>query len=135
MPRAIRQLLCRPVYNNWNGYEQSKPNVCPLHGSFFYDHGGLGPLGFFLFLAAVLTAITAPPGHAAPAAPEIPVAAYYYPCDPPDPRWDKAKYPGFTESDLIRKAKPRFPGHKQPKVRSEGDMSELQSRQYLVCRL
>ena len=53
---------------------------------------------------------------AAPAAPQITVAAYYYPCEHPDPRWDKAKYPGFTEWDLVRKAKPRFPGHKQPKV-------------------
>jgi hypothetical protein len=58
----------------------------------------------------------APLSHAAPAAPEITVAAYYYPCENPDPRWDKAKYPGFTEWDLVRKAKPRFAGHKQPKV-------------------
>jgi len=48
--------------------------------------------------------------------PPITVAAYYYPCEHTDPRWDKAKYPGFTEWDLIRKAKPRFPGHQQPKV-------------------
>src|SRR5688500_5782128 len=46
----------------------------------------------------------------------ITVAAYYYPCTHPVPRWDKAKYPGFTEWDLVRKAKPRFAGHKQPKV-------------------
>ncbi|MGI8908795.1 MAG: glycosyltransferase WbsX family protein [Candidatus Sumerlaeaceae bacterium] len=47
---------------------------------------------------------------------DITVAAYYYPCTHSHPRWDKAKYPGFTEWDLVRKAKPRFPGHKQPKV-------------------
>ena len=29
----------------------------------------------------------------------ITVAAYYYPCMHPDPRWDKNKYPGFTEWD------------------------------------
>jgi alpha-L-rhamnosidase len=46
----------------------------------------------------------------------ITVAAYYYPCTHPDPRWDKAKYAGFTEWDLIKAAKQRFPGHKQPKV-------------------
>jgi hypothetical protein len=46
--------------------------------------------------------------------PNISVAAYYYPCTHPHPRWDKAKYPGFTEWDLIRKARPRFPGHQQP---------------------
>jgi hypothetical protein len=47
---------------------------------------------------------------------DITVAAYYYPCTHPDARWDKAKYPGFTEWDLIKRAKPRFPGHQQPKV-------------------
>ena len=67
-------------------------------------------LGFALVMGAVRSS------HAAPADPEITVAAYYYPCEHPDPRWDKAKYPGFTEWDLVRKAKPRFPGHKQPKV-------------------
>ena len=47
---------------------------------------------------------------------DITVAAYYCPCTHPDPRWDKAKYPGFTEWDLIRAAKPRFPRHQQPRV-------------------
>jgi len=52
-----------------------------------------------------------------PASPaRITVAAYYYPCTHPDPRWDKAKYPGFTEWDLIKAATQRFPGHRQPKV-------------------
>ena len=44
----------------------------------------------------------------------ITVAAYYYACTHPDPRWDKNKYPGFTEWDEIKAAKPRFPGHSQP---------------------
>ena len=44
------------------------------------------------------------------------VAACYYPCEHPDPRWDKNKYPGFTEGDLVKAAKPRFPGHRQPKA-------------------
>ncbi len=69
---------------------------------------------FLLFVAALLW--KAPLIAATASAPDITVAAYYYPCEHPDPRWDKAKYPGFTEWDLIRKAKPRFPGHKQPKV-------------------
>ncbi len=55
---------------------------------------------------------------------DITVAAYYYPCLHRDPRWDKAKYPGFTEWDLIKKAKPRFPGHKQPKVPLWGYLDE-----------
>ena len=69
-----------------------------------------------LLLSVALMMGAVPSSHAAPAGPEITVAAYYYPCEHPDPRWDKAKYPGFTEWDLVRKAKPRFPGHKQPKV-------------------
>ncbi|HEX4262936.1 MAG TPA: glycoside hydrolase family 99-like domain-containing protein [Verrucomicrobiae bacterium] len=64
--------------------------------------------------AAILLMVL--PSRAATPVPEITVAAYYYPGMHPDPRWDKAKYPGFTEWDLIKKAKPRFPGHKQPKV-------------------
>jgi hypothetical protein len=52
--------------------------------------------------------------HAMSDAP-ITVAAYYYPGTHPDPRWDKNKYPGFTEWDEIKAARPRFPGHIQPK--------------------
>ena len=44
----------------------------------------------------------------------ITVAAYYYACTHPDPRWDKNKNPGYTEWDEIKAAKPRFPGHIQP---------------------
>ncbi len=69
-----------------------------------------------ILLALTTVLLLVPPSHAAPPVPEITVAAYYYPCEHPDPRWDKAKYPGFTEWDLVRKAKPRFPGHKQPKT-------------------
>jgi hypothetical protein len=61
------------------------------------------------------------PGSSAPVAAKpravaepITVAAYYYPGTHPDPRWDKNKYPGFTEWDEIKAAKPRFPGHIQP---------------------
>jgi len=50
----------------------------------------------------------------AAADPPISVAAYYYACTHPDPRWDKNKYPGYTEWDEIKAAKPRFPGHVQP---------------------
>jgi len=59
------------------------------------------------------TAAVAAQPHAV-ADPPITVAAYYYPCTHPDPRWDKNKYPGFTEWDEIKTAKPRFPGHIQP---------------------
>ena len=53
--------------------------------------------------------------HTPAADASITVAAYYYPGTHPDPRWDKNKYPGFTEWDEIKAAKPRFPGHVQPK--------------------
>jgi hypothetical protein len=64
-------------------------------------------LGVALMMGAVRSS-SVPPADL-----EITVAAYYYPCEHPDLRWDKAKYPGFTEWDLVRKAKPRFSGHKQ----------------------
>ena len=56
----------------------------------------------------------------------ITVAAYYYACTHPDPRWDKNKYPGFTEWDEIKAAKPRFPGHVQPKPPVWGYQNEAQ---------
>ncbi|HWD93988.1 MAG TPA: glycoside hydrolase family 99-like domain-containing protein [Verrucomicrobiae bacterium] len=68
------------------------------------------------FICGALLSMAAPLSRADTNASPITVAAYYYPCEHTDPRWDKNKYPGFTEWDLIRKAKPRFPGHKQPKV-------------------
>jgi hypothetical protein len=58
------------------------------------------------------------------AAAPITVAAYYYPGTHPDPRWDKNKYPGFTEWDEIKAAKPRFPGHVQPKLPVWGYQNE-----------
>jgi len=65
-------------------------------------------------------AAKSPAGADAP----ITVAAYYYPGMHPDPRWDKNKYPGFTEWDEIKAAKPRFPGHVQPKIPVWGYQNE-----------
>ena len=59
-------------------------------------------------------------------APPVTIAAYYYPGTHPDPRWDKNKYPGFTEWDEIKVAKPRFPGHVQPKPPVWGYQNEAQ---------
>jgi hypothetical protein len=58
------------------------------------------------------------------AAPKVPstattdyvVAAYYFGNFHVDPRNESAHGPGWTEWQLVRDAKPRFPGHKQPKV-------------------
>lgn len=50
------------------------------------------------------------------AADEVTVAAYYFPGFHPCPHYDNQEYPGFTEWDLVRRAKPRFEGHRQPRV-------------------
>ena len=56
----------------------------------------------------------------------ITVAAYYYACTHPDPRWDKNKYPGYTEWDEIKAVKPCFLGHVQPKLLVWGYQNEAQ---------
>jgi len=47
---------------------------------------------------------------------KITTAAYYYPGFHRHPKFDQRKSPGFTEWDLILNAKPRFPGHEQPRL-------------------
>lgn len=44
------------------------------------------------------------------------VLAYVYPGWHPVPERDEAFYPGFTEWDLLERARPRFVGHRQPRV-------------------
>lgn len=44
------------------------------------------------------------------------VAAYVYPGWHPLPERDAAVHPGFTEWELVAACRPRFPGHRQPKV-------------------
>ena len=47
----------------------------------------------------------------------ITVASYYFGnYHPGDPRNEKNKGKGWAEWELVRAAKPRFPGHQQPKV-------------------
>ena len=55
---------------------------------------------------------------AAAAAPRRPyqIGAYYFPNYHPDARNAKLHGPGWTEWDLVKLARPRFPGHQQPKV-------------------
>jgi len=51
------------------------------------------------------------------AADDITVASYYFPnYHPGDPRNVAEKGEGWSEWTLVRAAKPRFPGHEQPKV-------------------
>ncbi len=43
------------------------------------------------------------------------IAAYYFPNYHVEPRNDATRGPGWTEWDEVRQARPRFPGHQQPK--------------------
>jgi hypothetical protein len=52
------------------------------------------------------------------------VAAYYFPQYHPDPRNDEWHGKGWTEWELIKAARPRFPGHKQPKIPEWGYFNE-----------
>jgi len=52
-----------------------------------------------------------------PAASPITVVAYYFPAYHVDPRNEQDMgEKGFTEWKLIKEARPRFAGHRQPKV-------------------
>lgn len=44
------------------------------------------------------------------------VAAYYFPNWHVDPRNEAAHGPGWTEWEVTQCARPRFPGHRQPRV-------------------
>ena len=52
------------------------------------------------------------------------VLAYYFPQYHRDPLNDTLHGPGWTEWDLLRAAKPRYPGHAQPKVPAWGEFDE-----------
>ena len=62
------------------------------------------------------------------AAPAITVASYYFgQYHPNDPRNEKTKGKGWTEWELVKAAKPRFPGHQQPKVPLWGYRGRIRS--------
>jgi glycosyl transferase family WbsX len=49
--------------------------------------------------------------------PPVTVGCYYFGnYHPGDPRNEKNKGPGWSEWELVKNARPRFPGHQQPKV-------------------
>jgi hypothetical protein len=54
----------------------------------------------------------------------IEVLAYYFPQYHRDPRNDRLHTPGWTEWDLLREAKPRTPGHRQPITPAWGEFDE-----------
>lgn len=43
------------------------------------------------------------------------IAVYYFPNYHPDPRNAQVHGPGWTEWELVRRAEPRYPGHRQPR--------------------
>ncbi|MCL5995787.1 MAG: glycoside hydrolase family 99-like domain-containing protein, partial [Chloroflexi bacterium] len=56
------------------------------------------------------------------------VAAYYFPQYHPDPRNDAWHGRGWTEWELVKAARPRFPGHRQPIVPAWGYFDESDPR-------
>jgi hypothetical protein len=52
------------------------------------------------------------------------VAVYYFPNYHEDPRNAHQHGPGWTEWELVRRAEPRFPGHRQPRIPAWGEQDE-----------
>ncbi|HZG56188.1 glycoside hydrolase family 99-like domain-containing protein [Paenibacillus sp.] len=52
------------------------------------------------------------------------VAVYYFPQWHPDPQNEEIRGAGWSEWVSLREAKPRFPGHQQPKVPLWGELDE-----------
>lgn len=55
---------------------------------------------------------------------DVTVAAYYFPNYHPDARNAKQHGPGWTEWELVKRAEPRYPGHRQPRVPTWGYTDE-----------
>lgn len=52
------------------------------------------------------------------------IAAYYWPAYHDEPRWRRFMPDGEGEWETIKKAKPKFPGHEQPRVPQWGYLDE-----------
>ena len=52
------------------------------------------------------------------------IAAYYWPAYHDEPRWRRFMPEGKGEWETVRKAKPKFPGHWQPRVPAWGETDE-----------
>lgn len=78
------------------------------------------------FLTSLLLAVFAVSGRAGGVATRpITVVCYYFPnYHPGDPRNLKTKGPGWSEWELVKNAKPRFPGHLQPHLPLWGCLDE-----------
>ncbi|MCA8950733.1 MAG: glycoside hydrolase family 99-like domain-containing protein, partial [Planctomycetes bacterium] len=58
------------------------------------------------------------------------LAAYVYTGWHPIPERDAAFHPGFTEWELVRACRPRFPGHNQPRVPQLGEYDDRDPREF-----
>lgn len=77
-----------------------------------------GPILLTAAVVVVFSFFSAIPAHAANKAGDdaCTVACYYFPnYHPDDPRNNKLKGEGWSEWELVKKAKPRFEGHRQPR--------------------
>lgn len=74
-------------------------------------------IGLLTIMLSILTASLATTPSTADAPQKITVASYYFGnYHPGDPRNAKNKGPDWSEWELVKEAKPRFPGHVQPHV-------------------
>ncbi len=55
---------------------------------------------------------------------QLTIACYYFPSYHLDARNARVHGPGWTEWELVRRAEPRFPGHRQPRVPLWGQTNE-----------
>jgi hypothetical protein len=69
----------------------------------------------FLSRAVAAAALSGPRNLEASGEPPYQIGAYYFPNFHVDPRNEKAHGKGWTEWELLKRAEPRFPGHRQPK--------------------
>jgi Glycosyltransferase WbsX len=60
--------------------------------------------------------------------PQIEIAAYYFPQFHPDPRNDGWHGAGWTEWEIVKRAEPRFRGHRQPNLPAWGFEDESDPR-------
>lgn len=79
-------------------------------------------LAAFGALAASAAGAQAAQGTAAsePVKKKYEVAAYYFPNYHVDPRNEEQHGKGWTEWELVKRAEPRFPGHRQPRIPAWG---------------
>ncbi len=72
--------------------------------------------GFSLLVACSAVLAAAHPGGSDSMQKDYTVVSFYFPNYHPDARNQAKKGQGWTEWELVKNAKPKFPGHHQPKV-------------------